>query len=88
MAGAVARLRSPDLGRWLQGGPLGGNERAALVRQDQQKVQMAVAMRPAQKIQCLALKRMVGSDDGDRLRKTLEVGSVSWCPSTKSIMTG
>jgi hypothetical protein len=41
---AVTRFRCPDLGRWLQVGPLGGNERAALIRQDQQKVQVAVTM--------------------------------------------
>ena len=85
---AVARSRCPDSGRRLQVGPLGGNERAALVRQDQQEVQTAVALRPAQKIQGLALERMVGSGDGDRWRKTLEVGSVSWCPSTRSVMIG
>ncbi len=79
-AGTVVLLRYPDLGRRFQVGPLGGNERAALVRQDQQKVQTAVALRPAQKVQGLALERMVCSGDGNRLRKTLEVGSVSWCP--------
>jgi hypothetical protein len=41
---AVIRFRCPDLWRWLQVGPIGGNERAALIRQDQQKVQVPVAM--------------------------------------------
>ncbi len=49
-AGTVARLRYPDIGRRLQVGPLGGYERAALVRQDQQKMQAVIAMRPAQEV--------------------------------------
>ena len=85
-AGAVVLLGYPDLGRRLQVGPLGRNVRAAFVRQDQQEVQAAVAMRPSQKLEGLTLERMVWSDDGDRLRKTFEVGSVSWCPSITSIM--
>jgi len=38
-------------------------------------------MRPAQQLQGLSHKGMVWADDGDRWRKTLEVGSVWWCPS-------
>ena len=66
----------------LQVRPVRGDERTTTVGEDQQQVQSVVPMRPTQQPQRLPFKRMAWTDDGDRSRKTLEVGSVSWCPST------
>ena len=44
-------------------------------------MQGTVAMRPAEKLQALALQRMVIAQDGYFGRETFEVGSVSLLPS-------
>jgi hypothetical protein len=44
-------------------------------------MQALLAPRPTEQLQRLPYERVVRARDGDRGRKTLEVGSVSWCPS-------
>ena len=69
----------------LQVGPLRRDQRTAAVGQDQEQVQEVVTMRPPQQLQGLALEGVVGANNGDRRWKTVEVGSVSYGPSTTSI---
>jgi len=51
-------------------------------------MQALLAPRPTEQLQRLPYERVVRARDGDRGRKTLEVGSVSWCPLTTSAMSG
>ena len=60
----------------VQVGPGSWDERAGPVGQNQDEVQLAVAPHPAKQRKRLALKRVADSDDGDRGRIPLEVGSV------------
>jgi hypothetical protein len=71
----------------LQIGPFRRDQRTAAVGQDQEQVQAVVTMRPPQQLQGLSLEGVVGAKNGDRRRKTVEVGSVSYGPSTTSIGT-
>jgi hypothetical protein len=66
----------------LQIGPFRRDQRTAAVGQDQEQVQAVVTMRPPQQLQGLSLEGVVGAKNGDRRRKTVEVGSVSYGPST------
>ena len=49
-------------------------------------MQSVVTVRPPQQLQDLALEGVVAANDSDRWRKTVEVGSVSYGPSTISRM--
>ena len=51
-------------------------------------MQSVVTVRPPQQLQGLALEGVVAANDGDRRRKTVEVGSVSYGPSTEFTMIG
>ena len=55
-------------GRW--------DERARPIGQDQNQVELAVPPHPAKQRECLAFQRVAGSNNGDRSRIALEVGSV------------
>jgi hypothetical protein len=55
-------------GRW--------NERTRTVGQDENQIELAVAAHPAKQWECLALQRVAGSNNSDRGRIALEVGSV------------
>ena len=57
---------SPD--RW--------NEGPRTVRQDEHQIQLAVAPHPTQQRECLAFQWVAGSNNCDRGRIALEVGSV------------
>jgi hypothetical protein len=83
-------------GRWLanrhgspsrQIGPVGGDQRARAVRQDQDQLQPTPSLEPAENFEHLAFKRMMGPNDRDPSRH-LDVGSVSCLPSTRSAMLG
>ena len=75
------------LGPRFQVGPGSRDQALAAVRQDQEKVERAVAAHPSQQWQLPALERVVGTEDPDGRRKVLEVGSVSCFPSRRFRMT-
>jgi hypothetical protein len=56
------------------------NERSAPIWQDQHKPQLALTIGVPQNFQRLTFKRVMGTNDGDVIRKVVEVGSVWWCP--------
>ena len=60
----------------IQVRPGGWDERPRAIRQDQNQIELAVAPHPAQQRQRLAFQRVAASNDGDRSRIALEVGSV------------
>ena len=64
----------------FQVGPGGRNQALAAVRQDQEQIERAVTAHPPEQRQFPTLERVVRTDDSDRRRKVLEVGSVSWFP--------
>lgn len=57
--------------------PLGGNERPALVRQDQQEVELTAPLGGVQDLKGLAFKWMPAADNGDLVGKVFEMGNVS-----------
>ena len=68
--GQGAQPRPLPIGRGRDGRlspvrPSRGNQRPALVRQDQQEVEFAVPMRVAQDLKSTAFKRMALADNGD-----------------------
>ena len=67
-------------GRRGQIGPIGGDQRFAAVRQDQNEKQSAVAMDRPQNRERLTFERMAGADNCDSLGKVLVMGSVSYVP--------
>jgi len=69
-------------GAGLEVGPLGGNQGLASIRQNQEELQVALAVRALQYLQSVALKCVARADDSHPLRKVLTVGSVWRCPST------
>jgi hypothetical protein len=68
--------------------PLGGDQRLASVRQNENELQAATHVRVPKDLQRLSLKRMMRTGDGHSLREVLTVGSVWWFPSTNSSTTG
>jgi hypothetical protein len=60
-----------------QVGPAGRDQRAGAVREQQEEIQRPVPPHPAEYREGLTLKWVVRSDDGDRGRETLEVGTVT-----------
>ena len=64
------------------------NERTRTVREDENQIELAVTPHPAKQRQRLAFKRVAGSDDSDRGRIPLEVGSVRPFRSTMLITIG
>ncbi len=71
----LARLRWCTW-NWLQVRPGGWHESPSSVWQDQDEPERTVASHPAQPWQGLTLEGMTFSNDGDRRRKAVEVGSV------------
>jgi hypothetical protein len=67
-------------------GPISGSEGAALIRQDQQEVELTAPLCAAQDLKGLAFKWMPSADNGDLVRIVFEMGSVSWVPSIESVM--
>ena len=65
--------------------PRGGNQGLAAVGEDEEELEDAGAMKPAQDIEGLSLEGMALSDDGNPGREVPEVGSVSCISSTGSI---
>jgi hypothetical protein len=57
--------------------PLCRDHGLTAIRQDQDEVQAAVTMNPAENIEQSSLKRMVRADNRDLLGKVLMMGSVS-----------
>ena len=79
-------------GRWLacghgvpprEIGPVGRNQRAGAVRQDQDQAQPTLPVEAAEDFERLPFKRMMSPNDPDESRH-LDVGSVSCLPSTRS----
>ncbi len=60
-----------------QVGPAGRDQRAGAVREQQEEIQRPVPPHPPEHPEGLTLKWVVRSDDGDRRRESLEVGSVT-----------
>jgi hypothetical protein len=65
-------------------GPVGRNQRAGTVRQDQDQTQPTLSMDAAEDFERLPFKRMMWPNDPDESRH-LDVGSVSCLPSIISI---
>lgn len=63
-------------------GPIGRDQRATFIRVDEQQVQPPQSVHSPQRLQCLTFKRVTFARNSDRLRKVVEVGSVSWFRST------
>jgi hypothetical protein len=57
-------------------GPGGGNECAAAVWKDEDELELAATMCPAQDGEGLAFERVVSTGDRDARREAFEVGSV------------
>jgi hypothetical protein len=72
----------------FQVGPGGRDQALAAIRKDQEQIELAVAAHPPQHRQFPALERVVRTEDPNRRRKVLEVGSLSCFPSPASITTG
>jgi hypothetical protein len=64
-------------------GPVGRNQRAGAVRQDQDQAQPTLPVEAAEDFERLPFKRMMSPNDPDESRH-LDVGSVSCLPSTRS----
>jgi hypothetical protein len=75
------RARRRPLGGRLEIGPPGRDQRAAAVRQHQDQAQRATAAHPADQLQRAALQWVTRPHHPHRLRKAVEVGSVSRLPS-------
>jgi hypothetical protein len=69
-------------------GPFGWNERARVVRQNQQNMKPAAPTTAAQELQGLPLERVAFAYHGDGLWKVFEMGSVWWFPSIGSATAG
>jgi hypothetical protein len=67
-----------------QVGPAGRDQRAGAVREQQEEIEDFMPPHPPEQREGLTLKRVMRSDDGDRGRETLEVGSVTPGRSTGS----
>src|ERR671919_1104588 len=68
-------------------GPLGRNQRAGAVRQDQDQTQPTLPVEAAEDFERLPFKWMMWPNDPDESRH-LDVGSVSCLPSTASATRG
>ena len=64
--------------------PLGRDEGATSIRQDQDEMKLALVTPSPKDSQGFPLKRMMGANDRDVLRQAFVVGSVSWGPLTRS----
>ena len=67
--------------------PRGGNQGLAAVGKNEEKLEDAIAMKPIQNVEDLALEWVALSDDGDPGREVPEVGSVSCISSIGSTTT-
>jgi hypothetical protein len=67
----------------IQVGPGRWNERPRTIRQDQNEIQLAAAAHPAVQRERLPFQGVAGSNDGDRRRIALEMGSVLPFRSTR-----
>jgi hypothetical protein len=74
-------------GRILEVGPVGGDQRLASVRQNENELQAAAHARMPENFQRLSLKWMMWTSDGHSFREVPMMGSVWWFPLTKSITT-
>ncbi len=65
----------------LEVGPLGGDHGLASIRQSQDELQVATAVRASENLRRLTFKGVVRASDGHPLGEVLTVGSVWRCPS-------
>jgi hypothetical protein len=72
----------------LQVCPSGGDEGAGTVREDQDEVKRPMPSHPPEHRESPALQWVPETDDGNRRRKTIEVGSVMPLRSIASTMSG
>jgi hypothetical protein len=72
----------------LEVGPLRWDQGARSVRKDEKQMQPVSTVSPAKDVQRLSLERVSLPCDSYLLWITMEVGSVSYGPSTPSIMYG
>jgi hypothetical protein len=75
-------------GGGLQVRPSGGDEGAGAVREAQDEVKCPMTAHPPEHRERLALQWVAKTDDGNRRRKTIEVGSVMPLRSTPSTGCG
>jgi hypothetical protein len=66
----------------IEVGPLGRNERATSIGQNQDQMELALVAPSPKDSQRSPHQRMMWASDGDMLWQVFEMGSVSWGPST------
>src|SRR6267143_280622 len=69
--------------RILKVGPVGGDQRLAAVRQNENELQAVGHARLPEDLQRLSFEGMVGTSDRHPFREVLMMGSLSWFPSTR-----
>jgi len=84
----LCRERSLRLLRRGKVSPVRRDQRLTAVGQNQNEMQSTLAMRRPKNVEQPAFERMASTDNGDALKKVLMMGSVSWFPSTPSVMSG
>ena len=75
-------------GRILEVGPVGGDQRLASVRQNENELQAVRHACLPEDLQRLSFERMMRTRDGHAFGEVLMMGSVSWFPSTTSTTIG
>ena len=65
----------------LEVGPIGGDQRLASVRQNENELQAAGHAGLPEDLQRLSLEWVMRTRDGHAFGEVLMMGSVSWCPS-------
>jgi len=88
----IERAQRPSGRRWVgrrvQVGPRGRNQKVAAVRQHQDQLKLAAPAHPAQQLKRLSLPRVPPPQHPHRRREAIEVGLMSCLPSIVSATSG
>jgi hypothetical protein len=76
----------PCAGRILEVSPVGGDQRLAAVRQNENQLQAVGHACLSEDLERLSFEWVMGTSDGHSFREVLMMGSVWWFPSTTSAM--
>ena len=85
---ADERNRFWGAGGGLEVRPVGGDQRLASVRQNENELQAAGHAGLAEDLQRLSVEWVMRTRDGHAFGEVLMMGSVSWFPSTTSVTSG
>ena len=75
-------------GRSLEVSPIGGDQRLASIRQNENELQAIGHARLPEDLQRLSFEWVMGTGDGHAFGEVLMMGSVSWFPSIISTEVG